>query len=257
MRKGPQFSPQDTAANAHVYYNGGPVLGAVKVVSVLYGSGTYVPAVSTGFLSSFYAQVTRSNYLAWLSEYDTPTQNIGLGSFAGQVSITPSAAHAQTNLMDTDVEAELGAQIKAGALPAPDANTVYMVSFPKGDVITSVGGASCVVGGFCAYHASFTYQGKSVYYGVLPDNSPDSGCDTGCGVSADPVQNLTSTASHELAEAITDPAAGVNPAWYDSVSGEIGDICQGQQGTFTGTDGVAYGVQALFSEQESRCILAK
>jgi hypothetical protein len=64
-------------------------------------------------------------------------------------------------------------------------------------------------------------------------------------------------ASHELAEAITDPQSGIDPAWYDSVYGEIGDICQGQQGTFTGSDGVSYGVQALFSEALGRCILSK
>ena len=47
-----------------------------------------------------------------------------------------------------------------------------------------------------------------MYYGVLPVKSPDSGCGVGCGVSADPVENIRAVASHELGGAITDPAAG-------------------------------------------------
>jgi hypothetical protein len=246
------------ASTHHVYYNGGPVLSAVKVVHVLYGPGTYAPEVSGGYLANFFSQVTQSGYVDWLSEYNTPSgQRIGRGSLVGQVELSPNASHAQSTLTDVELEAELGTELDAGALPAPDGDTLYMVSFPKGFSIVTVGGSSCVSGGFCAYHASLAYQGRNVYYGVLPDKSPGSGCDTGCGVSTNPIENLTAVASHELGEAMTDPAAGVDPAWYDSVDGEIGDICQGQQGTFTGTDGVSYGVQALFSNAEGGCILSK
>jgi hypothetical protein len=37
---------------------------------------------------------------------------------------------------------------------------------------------------------------------------------------------LTSTSSHELCEAITDPVPG--QGWYDDMHGEIGDICAWQ-----------------------------
>jgi hypothetical protein len=37
------------------------------------------------------------------------------------------------------------------------------------------------------------------------------------------IDALTSTSSHELCEAITDPIPG--QGWYDDANGEIGDIC--------------------------------
>lgn len=159
--------------------------------------------------------------------------------------------------MSTEVDAEISAQLDAGTLPAPDKKTFYMVSSPKGFSIITIKGDSSVEGGFCGYHTSIRYQGRRVYYGVLPDKSPDSGCDVGCGISTNPAENLNAVASHELGEAITDPAAGVNPAWYDSIQGEIGDMCQGHQGTFIGTDGVTYGVQALLSNALGSCVTSR
>ena len=45
------------------------------------------------------------------------------------------------------------------------------------------------------------------------------GCEGGLAIPA----ALTSTSSHELCEAITDPVPGAG--WYDDNNGEIGDIC--------------------------------
>jgi hypothetical protein len=42
-------------------------------------------------------------------------------------------------------------------------------------------------------------------------------------VGRNPIDALTSTSSHELCEAITDPIPG--QGWYDDANGEIGDIC--------------------------------
>jgi hypothetical protein len=41
------------------------------------------------------------------------------------------------------------------------------------------------------------------------------------------LDELTSTSSHELCEAITGPAPG--QGWYDDTHGEIGDICAWQE----------------------------
>jgi subtilisin-like proprotein convertase family protein len=89
-----------------------------------------------------------------------------------------------------------------------------------------------------------------------------SGCDTGCGTGT-PFANQQSVASHELIEAVTDPEIGlatvVGPpiAWYDSSFGEIGDICNAQQGTVVGGDGVTYTVQKEFSNSVNDCIVSK
>jgi len=42
-------------------------------------------------------------------------------------------------------------------------------------------------------------------------------------------------------------------AWYNKTYGEIGDICNAQQGTVVGTDGVTYTVQKEWSNSKSVC----
>lgn len=51
---------------------------------------------------------------------------------------------------------------------------------------------------------------------------PFPGC-KGCTGKLSTLDALTSTSSHELCAAITDPIPG--SGWYDDVNGEIGDIC--------------------------------
>jgi len=75
--------------------------------------------------------------------------------------------------------------------------------------------------------------------------------------------NQTSVASHELIETITDAEVGLATvvgkplAWYDSANGEIGDICNASQGSFTGADGKTYTVQTEWSNQKNACIVHK
>jgi hypothetical protein len=137
--------------------------------------------------------------------------------------------------MDPDIPTELMAQINSGNLPAPDANTVYMVHLPPGVSVSLTYPDNSVVTScqdFCAYHY---YQG-GIVYGVLPDLStpgcaPAGGrCNQGygcCGnISA--FVSLTTAASHELMEAITDPQPISHPGWVQSglvVNNEIGDLC--------------------------------
>jgi hypothetical protein len=42
-------------------------------------------------------------------------------------------------------------------------------------------------------------------------------------------------------------------AWYNTTYGEIGDICNGQQGSITGTDGASYVVQTEWSNTSQTC----
>jgi hypothetical protein len=258
--------PVATAAGAHLTYYGGKVIQNVKVVKVQYGTGTYqsfITATGAASLAGFYSAVTASNYLTWLSEYNTttPKQTIGTGTYAGSYAITPASSRNKATITDANVQAEISAQITAGKLPAPDNNTLYMVDFPKGKAISQGGSKSCVAGGFCAYHGTFKRNSQNVYYGVLPDMSAGSGCDTGCG-SGSAFGNQTSVASHEMIEAVTDAEVGLATvvgaplAWYDSANGEIGDICNAQQGTIT-SGGATYTVQKEWSNASKACIVHK
>ncbi len=252
-------------SGAHLTYYGGKVISNVKIEQVLYGAGTYIPQLTSTSgvnMGTFYDQFMSSGVEDWLSEYDTSSQNIGRGGFNAAKQITPASSHDGSTISDASIQAELAAQINNSTLPAPSDNMIYMVHFPAGKTITQGGSNSCQSGGFCAYHGTFKIGSQNVYYGVLPDMSSASGCATGCG-SSTTFDNQTSVASHELIEAITDAEVGLATtlgaplAWYDNTNGEIGDICNGQQGTFTGTDSNTYTIQQEFSNQQNDCITTR
>jgi len=254
------------ASGKTLSYFGGPVVQNIKVIQVLYGSGTYqsfVQGTGSGTMSAFYGGVVGSPYFTWLNgDYGSgsgkTSQIIGNGNFAGQVTITPSSSRNGSTITDAQIQAELAAQISAGHLAAPNANTYYAVYFPKGKTISQGGSNSCVSGGFCAYHGTVVGSSATWTYGVHPDTSAGSGCDSGCGAST-PFNNQSSVASHEMIETVTDPDVGIATTyasplgWYNKTYGEIGDICNAQQGTVVGTDGVTYTVQKEWSNSKSAC----
>jgi hypothetical protein len=252
-------------ANAHLTYHGGKVIQNVQVTPVRYGAGTYAPELTstTGVnMVSAYFQMVSSGVFDWLSEYNTtsPAQTIGRGSVGSMVQITPATSRNNSTISDANIQAEIAAQINASALPQPNNNQIYMVHFPSGKTITDGNTSSCVGGGFCAYHGTFKIGAQNVYYAVLP--ALDGGCATGCGIGTT-FENMQSVTSHELIEAITDPEVGLTSsigpplAWYDNNNGEIGDICNHQHATFTGTDGNTYTIQQEFSNAKNDCIMSR
>jgi hypothetical protein len=235
-----------TTATAHLTNYGGPVLSSVHVIPVYWNS----KVTNQTTLNAFYGAVVKSPYYDMLSQYSS----IGRGD-AGTPYVDSKTG---TKLSDSQIQTELSSLIKAGKLPKPTANTYYPVHFPAGVSITDSSGSahSCVE--FCAYHGTFAYGGVNVNYGVIPDQG--GACAGGCGSDPSLVNNLTSVSSHELVEATTDPAVGLavtldKPlAWYDSTNGEIGDICNAEQGKTVGGDGKTYVVQKEFSNKSSTCV---
>jgi hypothetical protein len=264
-------------AGAHLSYFGGPIISNVQVIQVLYGSGSYnaqVAGTTSPTMGNFFADFTGSGsgLISLLTQYNTnisggTNQVFGFGSFGGLFQIVPSAGNNGSTISDAQIQSELLAQITAGHLPAPtndaagNPNTLYMIYFPPGKTITQGGSSSCVAGGFCAYHGttSSTLNSKHVLYGVLPDMQAGSGCATGCGTSTT-FGNYTSVTSHELVEAMTDADVGIATtfaaplAWYDMNNGEIGDICNAQQGSYV-ANGTTYTVQLEFSNSANNCVL--
>ncbi|HEV7553457.1 MAG TPA: hypothetical protein VGP65_17350 [Candidatus Angelobacter sp.] len=261
-------------AGAHLTYFGGPIISNVQVVQVLYGSGSYnsqVAGTTSPTMGNFFSDITSTGLISLMQQYNTNIsggtgQIFGNGTFGGLFQIVPAAGNNGSTISDTQIQAELLAQITAGHLPAPilDAqgqpNTLYMIYFPPGKTITQGGSSSCVAGGFCAFHGttSSTFNSKHVLYGVMPDMQAGSGCSTGCGTSS-VFGNYTSVTSHELVEAMTDAQVGiatvVGPplAWYDQTNGEIGDICNGQQATYV-ANGTSYVIQLEFSNAANNCV---
>ncbi|HET9626368.1 MAG TPA: hypothetical protein VFP84_33635 [Kofleriaceae bacterium] len=227
------------AVTPHLQYFGGPLLTHVSVHPVWWRSTTRFQSV----FNTYYGSVTNSPLYTMLGQY-----NIGAGSQVAGVTDNDTA----TSVSDASIHTELNRLFANGTLPAPNANNYYPIHFPQGVRITGPDGSqSCVQ--FCAYHGTYVRNGVNVYYGVIPDVG-DPGCNGGCGTNT--VQNNEqSVASHELVEATTDPAVGLATVfgpplgWYDPNNGEIGDICNAQQGT---TNGLV--VQKEWSNAVNACV---
>lgn len=260
-----QFAAQESF---QLNYYGGPVISQVNIVGVFWGSK--VNSTVKARMGDFYQALTNSPMIDFLSEYNTTlnavdgsggtNQEISRGGYGGSFTIRPRLQ--SQKLTDAAIQQEIQRQIDAGALPANDNNTLYMVHFPPGvQITTSDGSRSCSE--FCAYHGSYqNNNGDHVYYGVMPDFSKG-GCSQGCG-SGSMINNFTTTASHEVIEAITDPeiaevtgnSLAAPAAWYDPVANmEIGDIC-----AFKSSGSIvslrsqrAYAVQGEWSNSRNAC----
>ena len=232
-------------AGAHLTNFGGPTLTQVSVHPVFWNANTQFQPN----LNAFYNAVTNSTLYDMLHQYSSIGRGSGVAGFVDN--------RTTTSVSDAAIHTELNRLFTAGSLPLPTTNNYYPVHFPSGVTITaSDGSKSCQV--FCAYHGTYVRNGVNVNYGVIPDQG--GGCANGCGRNAQRVNNLDSVASHELVEATTDPAVGLattfSPplAWYDQNNGEIGDICNAQQGTTVGGDGATYTIQLEFSNSANNCV---
>jgi hypothetical protein len=230
---------------AHLTYFGGPTLTHVSVHPVFWNANTQFQAN----INAFYKGITNSALYTMLGQYSGIGHGTGANGFVDN--------RTATNVTDTALHTELNRLFTAGSLPLPNASNYYPIHFPAGVTITAPDGSrSCVE--FCAYHGTYVRRGVNVNYGVIPDQG--GGCGGGCGGNAQRVNNMDSVASHELIEATTDPAVGLATVfgaplgWYDRTNGEIGDICNAQQGTTVGGDGVTYTIQLEFSNSSSNCV---
>jgi len=223
-------------------YRGGPLLEAVNVITVYWGSEWNNPQLnpSPSDLDAYFDYIVTSSLIDQLSEYNKNGYTIGHGKHGGSVPITDTEPGGSVS--DTDIQFMLQHEIMLGNLPPFDPNTLYFVFLPPGTSISMGGGASCL--SFCGYHEHINGQ---IYYAVMP--FPDCpGC-SGLGGNNDLFSALTVIASHELCEAITDPIPG--QGFYDDTFGEIGDICE-QKGNIKTVGN--YIVQLEWSNKKGKCV---
>ncbi len=249
------------------YVNGGRVIENVKVVPVLWSPGVD-PATQAG-VGAFYRALVISSVFDFLNEYTTvrtngTQQNIGVGTSVDPITLV--LGNTSSRVSDAELQAELEAQIASGALPRPDANTVYMLHFPPGLTIAKPPGLiSCI--DYCAYHSSGLSGSDSYRYVVMPDNTVG-GC-TACNGGLSPFQGMTISASHELFEAITEPNfTSSHLTWIDrtpsdpaSPHGEIGDICERDRDHPLNVDAASipgpFTIQREWSNRYQACIVSK
>ena len=225
------------APAAHLTYRQGPLIPSVEVFTIFWGNlwKKAPQAAIIGKVNGFFEFVLTSPLIDQLGEYSVGRYRIAHGRHAGSATIT--AASPGASVTDSAIQAFLQQQIKGGALPKATSNTLYFLYVPPGVRVVMGGSASCQA--FCGYHNAI---GTKTFYAVMPYPS----C-AGCTGGLQPFDALTSTSSHELCEAITDPIPG--QGWYDDINGEIGDICAWQ----TKKVG-SYTVQLEWSNTANRCV---
>jgi hypothetical protein len=226
------------APPARLTYRNGPLIPAVEVFTIFWGSAwqTAPQTAFVGQLNGFFDFVLGSALMDQLAEYNVPKFAIKHGRRIGTATITTPALG--TSLTDGAIQTMLRQQTAKGKpIPKPTANTLYFVFVQPGVRVVLGGSASCQA--FCGYHNAF---GGNSFYAVMPYP----GC-SGCMGTLTTFDALTSTSSHELCEAITDPVPG--QGWYDDTNGEIGDICAWQTKKIGN-----YTVQLEWSNSAKRCV---
>ena len=219
-------------------YRNGPLMTAVEVFTIFWGSAwtkdPQKPLVAQ--LNQFFDSILSRTLMDQLAEYNVTGKTIKHGKRTG--TRTVAATQPTASISDAAIQRFLQRQISASAkVPRPGANTLYFLYLPLGIRVVQGGAASCQA--FCGYHNATS---SGMFYAVMPYP----GC-AGCRGDLSVFEALTSTSSHELCEAITDPIPG--QGWYDDTNGEVGDICAWQTKTLGN-----YTVQLEWSNVQGKCV---
>ncbi len=228
----------EAAPTPQLTYRGGPLLTNVEVYTIFWGADWQQP-VNTPLIAEinkFFDDILASALMDQLGEYSVSGKTIGHGVLIGTNTFTESSPG--KSVADSAIQKFLQSQISAAVFPKPTENTLYFIYLPPGTQVKQSSAASCK--DFCGYHDTIPKDG--IFYAVMPYPN----C-SGCLGGLETFPALTSTSSHELCEAITDPVPG--QGWYDDNNGEIGDICAWktkQLGNYT--------VQLEWSNNANACI---
>ncbi len=203
----------------------GAVLANVQAQAVYLGAGwsssTIAPSVFDAFLGTIVTgtKTAPAPYLGMLVQ----------GGFAGVTGAGDAlqgytdATTVPSTITDAQIQADLQIDIADGKVQSPtspNVNPLYVVFVQPGTVV-SIGNGETSVNTFLAYHSSFLDGGVSVPYAVVPFHGT-------AGNAQDPWLNqqdsMTVAASHELAEAVTDPTGA---GYFDRSHNEVGDVVNG------------------------------
>ncbi|MHB8419526.1 MAG: hypothetical protein ACYDCL_15730 [Myxococcales bacterium] len=202
-------------APVQVVSQGGPVLSSPALVTLTYAND---PLRATD--EAFDDWAVSSDWLSAAGkEY-----GVGPGTDA-KVELTQNAPSSITDVL---IDGQLTSWIKDGTLPAPTAQTLYVLYLPSTTTVTDevADVISCAVAG--AYHSESVTSQPPFAYAVVP-TCPG----VGLGEVSSEVQ---AAASHEILEAATDPLPASQPAYQlpasspwnlatASAGGEVADLC--------------------------------
>jgi hypothetical protein len=210
-----------------VTYHGGALLPHVEVQGMYLGSDWY-------YNSTYYNQTAQfeafNRFLPQSSYLDLLTQ---LGYGVGRGSTSPGIIDTLTlnknyYLTDSAIRGEIQRFINVGYLQQPDANRLYVVYVEPGvAILNDHDNSSTSIRDFTGYHGAFAGRtasgyGADIHYAVIAHAGGYNAILPGLTSFG----TMTLTASHEIAEAATDPDVNYRAlGWYDDYyGGEIGDI---------------------------------
>jgi hypothetical protein len=230
-----------------VTYNGGALLSNVEVQGLYYGSDWYNNSTyysQTGYLEGFLNNIAHSSYMDMLNG---DGYGVGRGSFDGG-KISLANINKAYYLTDATLHGVLQSYINNGTLKSPDANRLYVI-FVEDSVAVSNGSTNSQRD-FLGYHGAFAgndFYGRpaDIHYAVITYPGGSVGNASVSWLSA--MDQMTEVASHEIAEAVTDPNVNYKSlGWYDSaLNGEVGDITN-QQVTYLN----GYAVQRISDKND-------
>ena len=216
---------------------GGPVLDHAKLVTVTFAGDAMrdaVRAYTHEALTSVWWKKTIGSF------------GFADGTSGGDFELADTVSG--RTIDDADFTTYAKQAIMSGKLPTPDAQTLFMFYLPPNTTMVVQGQVTCRDNG--GYHSSF----------LMSFGGGDGGAVTSVDVAYAIIprcfgsfQDATIAASHEIAEAATDPTSNSsynlvsNDAWIPilqgrSVGGEVGDLC-----SYMNYDESGYTVQRIWS----------
>jgi hypothetical protein len=210
-----------------VTYHGGALLPHVEVQGMYLGSDWYNYRTyynQTAQFENFNRYLPQSSYLDLLTQLG---YGVGRGSTSAG-TVDTLTLNKNYYLTDSSIRGEIQRFINAGYLQSPDANRLYVVYVEPGvAILNDHDHNSTSVRDFAGYHGAFAGRtaggyAADIHYAVIAYAGGYNATFPGLT----PFGSMTLTASHEIAEAATDPNVNYRAlGWYDDYyGGEIGDI---------------------------------
>jgi hypothetical protein len=195
---------EDRTVPTNITYHGGPTIPHVQVDNIVTGQQ---PVDTTALM-----QALVRDYLPLLG----PNYSIGAGTLRSAITANPLSG---STINDNMVQNLILQEINSGAVPPPDGNQLYFVFLAPGQ--TSPMGS---------YHSGFFAVRDSSGYHIVTNGQPSGGVLIPITYAVSVIDaahpdQLPRWASHELAEAVTDPD-GITGFYDDGLggNGEVADI---------------------------------
>jgi hypothetical protein len=227
--------------------NGGDVLSSPQIVTI-----TWPGDANAASYEKFGDLIGPSEY------WKTVVSEYGVGpATSGEKNHVRITTPLASSVDDNALTALLSAHLTSTALatskwPAPTAQSIYIMYLPDGTSLDMGGGSDACSSGVGGYHDSTQIDGKEIAYAIIPQCAND-------------LDETTSSASHELAEAATDPHPQSSAGWtgfddnhlsweyFQQFQSENGDACEFYRDSFfrsTSSD-LPFAVQRTWSNQSA------